>query len=329
MRMLAALRGEPLDRPPVWMMRQAGRYLPEYRELRARHSFTEAMRSPEVAAEITLQPLRRFELDGAIVFADIMTPLAAMGVDVEFAPGPRLVPLSIEKVARLPELEPAKIDYVAEAIARVRSALEPEIALIGFAGAPLTLLAYLLEGGGSQQWPGFRAGLHGSVVEEAVAVLGRAMGSYLSMQIAAGADLVQIFDTWAGLLPVERFVAVGVPTLSEIVSSVAAPSIYFAPGGGHLLEMLPVIGCAAIGVDWRQPMSALWERLPPRTVLQGNLDPAVLLTEPAAVRRATARVLADADRPGHIFNLGHGVLPGTPVENVAAMVDTVVTWRRQ
>jgi uroporphyrinogen decarboxylase len=310
-------------------MRQAGRYLPEYRELRARHSFREAMQDPTVAAEITLQPLRRFPLDAAIVFADIMTPLGAMGIDVEFAPGPRLMPLTVEEVARLPKFEPEKVDFVAETIARVRITADPEVAVIGFAGGPLTVLAYLLEGSGSQHWPQFRRAIHdgGKVLDEALAVLGGAMRGYFEMQIAAGADVVQIFDTWAGQLATDDFEAFGLPVVRDLIEGLEVPAIYFAPAASHLLDLVGSVGADALSVDWRHPLGAIWDRLGADTILQGNLDPSVLLSDLAIVRTKTERILAGADRPGHIFNLGHGVLPDTAVAAVEAVVETVVHWR--
>jgi uroporphyrinogen decarboxylase len=326
MRLLAALRRQPLERPPVWMMRQAGRYLPEYRRLRSRHSFEAAMTTPAVAAEITLQPLRRFQLDAAIVFADIMTPLAGMGVEIEFDPGPKLAPRAIDEVANLGELKVDRVGYVAETIQLVRAGLDPDIAVIGFAGGPATVLAYLLEGGGSQHFPNFRLAFHGGDPTEALTVLARAMRRYLQSQIEAGADVVQVFDTWAGLLDPAQFRRWALPAARETLSGLGVPTVYFAPGASHLLEVLPGVGATGYGVDWRFPLDESWRRLGQGQVIQGNLDPALLRSDPATVRAATGDLLElAAGRPGHVFNLGHGVLPDTPVENVAAMVETVVS----
>jgi uroporphyrinogen decarboxylase len=306
-------------------MRQAGRYLPEYRELRGRYSFDEAMRNPEVAAEISLQPLRRFPLDAAIIFSDIMTPLTAMGVGIGFDPGPRLAPLTVEDVARLDELDPAKVDFVAETIAKVRASVEKEVAVIGFAGGPATLLAYLIEGGGSQQFPNFRRAIHSEAAGEALAVLTRATRKYLAAQIEAGADVVQLFDTWAGLLSTNQFEQWALPAARRALAGLPVPTIYFAPGSTHLLEQFHLVDATAYGVDWRLPLGEAWRRVGHGFALQGNLDPALLLCDPETVRAATRRVLEEAaGRPGHIFNLGHGVLPETPVECVEAMVKTVV-----
>lgn len=323
MRLLAALNREPLDRPPVWMMRQAGRYLPEYQELRSRHTFHEAMTSPDLAAEITLQPLRRFRFDAAIVFSDIMTPLEAMGVPIEFTPGPKLSPLTLEQVGSLEPLEP--VPYVGETIQRVRAALDPEVAVIGFAGGPVTLLAYLLEGGGSRHFPALRRALHGDDPRPALSLLADSVATHLQAQVDAGAQVVQLFDTWAGLLSADQFQELAVPAARRALAPVSVPAIYFAPAASHLLDLMPGIDATALGVDWRLGLDRIWDRVGEGAVLQGNLDPAVLLTDPATVITATRRVLAQAGgRPGHVFNLGHGVLPATPVENVEAMVHTIL-----
>ena len=327
MRLLQALRRERLDRPPIWFMRQAGRYLPEYRELRAKHTFQEAVHTPEVAAEITLQPIRRFNLDAAIIFSDIMTPLEAMGVSVEFNPGPKLAPMTIEEVANLPEFDPTRVDFVAEAIVKVRSELPDEIALIGFAGAPITLLAYLLEGGGSKDFLALRGALKQDplIAGEALDKVGRAMSAYLQSQVDAGANAVQLFDSWAGILSIDDFVDFAVPAARAALEYQTVPTIYFAPHGPHLLNHFDVIDATAYGIDWRLPLDEAWKLVGDAYPIQGNLDPAVLLTNPERVRSAVADVLAEADgRPGHIFNLGHGINRYSPLENVAAMVQAVL-----
>lgn len=326
MRLLQALRGEPLDRPPVWFMRQAGRYLPEYRELRQTHSFEEAMSTPEVAAEITLQPMRRFPLDAAIVFADIMTPFGAVGLDVRFDPGPKLDPLRLEDIVRLPEFDPARAEFVAETISRVKKEVGPEVAVIGFAGAPTTLLAYLLEGSGSRNWPLLRRALYAPEVDAALAKLSEITNQYLSLQIAGGADAVQLFDSWAGIVSVRHFLEHTAPAARASLQGLAVPTIYFAPASSHLLDSFQRVEATAYGVDWRMDIDRAWDRVG-KTPLQGNLDPAVLLADVPTVVAETIRLLQTVDgRPGHIFNLGHGIFPGSPVDNVAAMVDTVVGW---
>lgn len=330
MRLIQALNREPLERPPIWFMRQAGRYLPEYRSLRARYGFEEAMRTPKVAAEISLQPIRRFPLDAAIIFSDIMTPLMAMGVPVVFDPGPKLSQMSIEDVARLGGLDPAKVDFVAETVSLVRAELDDSVATIGFAGGPTTLLAYLLEGGGSRHFPNLRRAFHGRDPGESLTVLAAAMRQYLTAQIDAGAQVVQLFDSWAGLLSVEQFERWAVPAARLALKGLAVPTIYFAPGAVHLLESFDAIGATAYGVDWRVPLDDAWGQVGVSHPIQGNLDPAILLSDEETVRKGTSRVLEGAaGRPGHIFNLGHGVLPDSPVENIETMVATVVGWAHQ
>ena len=326
MRLLQALRRQPLDRPPIWFMRQAGRYLPEYMELRQRHTFQEAVHTPGVAAEITLQPVRRFDLDAAIIFSDIMTPLEAMGIEVEFNPGPSLAPMSIEQVADLPEFDPVRVDFVAEAIGEVKAALPSSTALIGFAGAPTTLLAYLLEGGGSKEFLALRGALKSkpTIAQEALDKVGRAMSSYLQMQVDAGADVVQLFDSWAGILSVNDFVDFALPAARTALEYQTCPTIYFAPHGPHLLEHFEGVGATGYGVDWRLPLGRAWQRIGLSHPVQGNLDPAILMTNPDRIRSAVSEILTEADgRPGHIFNLGHGINRHSPVENVAAMVAAV------
>lgn len=325
LRLVEALHRRAVGRPPVWIMRQAGRYLPEYREIRRRHTFQEAVSTPAVAAELTLQPVRRFGMDGAIIFADIMTPLEAMGVEMTFDPGPRLSPMTAAEVAGLGELDLERVGFVAETVSRVRSAVPEATAVIGFAGAPVTLLAYLLEGGGSRDFLAFRAAVRRDpvTVTEALAVLARAMRRYLGLQVDAGADAVQLFDTWAGLLDRRSFEHLAVPAAASSLGGLAAPSVYFAPGAGHTLEVQAGIGAAGFGVDWRLPLDDAWERLGD-VAIQGNIDPAVLLTDPATIRGAVHDLLDRAGgRPGHVVNLGHGIDATTPPEHVGALVEAI------
>ncbi|MGH8946284.1 MAG: uroporphyrinogen decarboxylase [Acidimicrobiia bacterium] len=323
--LLAALEMQELSRPPVWIMRQAGRYLPEYRQLRERHSFQEAVSTPKIAAELTLQPVRRFGVDGAVIFADIMTPLQAMGVEIDFDPGPKLKPLSPEEVVGLPDLDPDRVAHVSQTIEMVRDQLPAETAVIGFAGAPVTLLAYLLEGGGSKDFMAMRAALRArpSLVEEALAKLASSMNAYLAVQVASGAEVVQLFDTWAGLLDRSGYERWALPAARQSLAGIAAPTIYFAPGAGHTLELQRKIGATGYGVDWRVPIGealATFDGLP----VQGNLDPAVLLSDPATIAREVKALLEEVGGwPGHIMNLGHGIDRRTPPENVAALVGAV------
>ncbi len=320
-----ALRLRPLPRPPVWIMRQAGRYLPEYRELREKHSFLEAVSTPEVAAEITLQPVRRFGMDAAVIFADIMTPLEAMGVEMSFDPGPKLRPHTLRQVLELPDLDTNRVDFVAETIRRVEVEVPSEVAVIGFAGAPITLLAYLLEGGGSKDFLAMRAALRADVTaaSEVLEKLARAMRSYLEMQVEAGAHVVQLFDTWAGLLDVATYESLAVPAARASLTGLDAPTIYFAPGSAHILDLQAKVGATGYGVDWRTPITQAWVRLGD-VAIQGNLDPAVLLSEPETIASEVKALLNQVDgRPGHIMNLGHGIDRHTPPENVTSFVEAV------
>lgn len=324
-RLVAALHRRPVDRTPVWIMRQAGRYLPEYRQLRARHSFQEAVATPAVAAEITLQPIRRFAMDGAVIFADIMTPLEAMGVGMTFDPGPRLRPHTLAEVIALGELDPDRVAFVGETIRRVRREAGDDVAVIGFAGAPMTLLAYLVEGGGSKEFMELRSAVRADPVAagEALDRLGRAMHAYLDLQVRAGADVVQLFDTWAGLFSRAAYRDLCLPAARTALTGLTAPTIYFAPGAGHTLDLQPGVDAAGYGVDWRVPIDEAWNELGD-VAIQGNVDPAVLRSGPAAIREAVADVRSRVGtRPGHIMNLGHGIDRHTPPEHVAAFVEAV------
>jgi uroporphyrinogen decarboxylase len=323
--LVAALELQPLPRPPVWIMRQAGRYLPEYREVREKHSFQEAVSTPSLAAEITLQPVRRFGMDGAVIFADIMTPLEAMGIEMEFDPGPKLEPLGLEEVTRLPDLDPDKVAHVAETVSMVRDEAPSETSVIGFAGAPITLLAYLLEGGGSREFMAMRAALWAepSLAAEALETLARSMRSYLSLQVEAGADVVQLFDTWAGLLGRDTYERFALPAARESLAGVTAPTIYFAPGAGHTLELQGKVGATGYGIDWRTPIADAFATLDGHAI-QGNLDPSVLLGDRETITGEVEQLLTEVGgRPGHIMNLGHGIDRRTPLENVAAFVEAV------
>jgi uroporphyrinogen decarboxylase len=326
--LVEALRRRPVSPTPVWVMRQAGRYLPEYREIRERHGFQESVSTPEIAAEITVQPIRRFAMDGAVIFADIMTPLEAMGIDMTFDPGPRLRCHSLGEIAELGDLDTERVGFVAETIRRTRDAIPDETAVIGFAGAPTTLLAYLVEGGGSRDFMAFRAALRAdpAAAEAALDTLARAMHAYLSLQVAAGADVVQLFDTWAGLLDVAAYTSLAAPAARSALDGLGVPRTYFAPGAGHTLEAQRAVGAEAYGVDWRLPIGETWDRLGDDVAVQGNLDPALLLTDPDTIRSAVRGLLDAVDgRPGHVVNLGHGIDRHTPPEHVTVLVEAVRT----
>jgi uroporphyrinogen decarboxylase len=331
-RFLRACRSEPVDRTPVWFMRQAGRYLPEYRELRGDRDILETVCAPELAVELTLQPLRRMELDAAILFSDIMVPLAGIGVGVEIRSG--VGPVIAEPfrsqadLSRLRPLEPeADVPHVLEAIRLLRKELR--VPLIGFAGAPFTLASYLVEGGPSRDHARTKALLHDEPetwrrLMEALAALGL---EHLRAQAAAGAQALQVFDSWVGALDpddYERAVLPATRTIFDGLADLDVPVIHFGVGTGELLPLLRSAGARVIGVDWRVPLDAAWARIGSDAAIQGNLDPAVCLASWDAVRGKALRVLDRAGgRPGHVFNLGHGVLPDTPVENLQRLVELV------
>jgi uroporphyrinogen decarboxylase len=328
--LLRAIRREAVPRRPLWIMRQAGRYLPEYREFRQRHSFKELAGDPALAAEVTLMPLKRFPLDAAIVFADIMSPMPALGIEFEFDPGP-VVAQPIRDAAgieRLAHPAPEEIaPEVIEALKLTRAALPASTALLGFCGAPWTLAAYLIEGRGAKDFPTLRA-FAAAQPELLDALLGRLsalMGEYLLQQAAAGADAVQIFDSWAGLLSRaswERLIRPHLQTLLETVGSAGVPRILFLQNAPHLMDAYASLPAEVLGVDWRVELSALQRRYPERAV-QGNLEPAILTAGPAATRVAAQELLATTAARGHIVNLGHGILPQTPLASVEALVEVV------
>jgi uroporphyrinogen decarboxylase len=328
-----AARGISGKTAPIWLRRQAGRYLPEYLEVKARSSFLEMTRTPSIAAEITLQPLRRFPLDAAIIFSDIMTPLEALGLKIEFSPGPSLAePLrsrtQIESLVLRDEIAP----FVGDALRIVKSDLAPEVGLIGFAGAPLTLAAYVIEGGGSKEYARFREFLRRepAAVHLLLEKLTELTIRYLRMQIDAGADAVQLFDSWAGLHDEPTYREFGLPYYKRIMQGIAglgAARMFFALGASHLMDPIAEIPCEVVGLDWRTDLRVARRQLPGRA-LQGNLDPAMLYAEPKALAAEARRILAAGSGGAHIFNLGHGIWPNTPLDAVAHLVETVHTYER-
>ncbi len=323
--LLAALRREPLDRPPVWVMRQAGRHLPEYRRLRKEHPFQEAVSDPEIATEITLQPIRRYGMDGAVIFADIMTPLEAMGVEMTFDPGPQLRPHTLDEIMSLPRFDSSAAAFVGETIRRVGSAVSDETAVIGFCGSPVTLLAYLLEGGGSKDFMKMRAALRAEPVKAMAAldVVAGAMNDYLGMQIEAGADAVQVFDSWVGVLGRGLVSDFAVPAARATIAGLEAPVIYFGPHAPHALDLFGSIGADAYGIDWRTSLTEARTALG-EVALQGNLDPSILFADHTVIRSEVARVKAEMSGfAGHVFNLGHGIDRNTDPDAVAVMVEAV------
>ncbi len=333
-RFLAACNRQPVDRPPVWVMRQAGRYLPEYMEVRAKHDFLEVCRSPELVTEVTMQPLRRFNLDAAIIFSDILVVPEAMGQQVTYPKGgPRLTPTirQASDLAQLKECEPEKdLAYVGDALRLMRQTMGEDRALLGFAGAPYTLATYMVEGGGSRhQEQTKRLALCDPVLmDELLERLADGVARFLKLQIEAGADAVQIFDTWAGDLSPTDFERLALKPARRVTAQLAdlgVPIIYFMNGIAAHLEAAADSGATALGIDWRLDLAEARRRTGGKMALQGNLDPLVL-SGPTAIIRERVRAIHDSldGAPGHIFNLGHGVLPTTPIEGVAAFVDAVV-----
>ncbi len=331
-RFLRACRREPVDRTPVWFMRQAGRYLPEYRKVRGDRDILDTCRHPDVVVEITLQPLRRMALDAAIVFSDIMVPLQAIGLPIRIASGTGPVveePIrSADDLARLRHLEPeADEPHLLEAIRLLRAELE--IPLIGFAGAPFTLASYLVEGGPSKDHARTKALMHGDPVTwgRLMEALASICAEHLRAQVAAGAQAVQVFDSWVGALDAEDYERAVLPhsaRVLEAVGELGVPSIHFGVVTGELLGQMARAGGDVIGLDWRVALDAGWERVGADRGVQGNLDPAVSLGPWGAVREKALGVLRRAGgRDGHVFNLGHGVLPLTPPETLQRLVDLV------
>ncbi len=333
-RFLRACRRQPVDRTPVWIMRQAGRYLPEYRRFRERLSFLEMCRRPEVAAEVTLQPLRRFDLDAAIIFSDILLVLQAAGVGLAFtdADGPVIkTPVRSRAQARriVTDHPEEDLGYVMDAIALVRRELAGRVPLIGFSGAPFTLASYLIEGGHSKNFERTK----GMMYEDPRLwhdLLGRItdlVGAYLRAQVGAGAQALQVFDSWVGCLSpgdYREYVYPHSRTLLTGLRGTGVPVIHFGTGTATFLPLMSKAGGDVIGVDWRVPLRTAWTAVGAGKGVQGNLDPVVLLGSRRLIRRRVGEVLAEAGgRAGHVFNLGHGVLPGTPVGNVACLVDAV------
>ena len=331
---LKACRREPTPYTPIWIMRQAGRYMTEYREIRQSTPFLTLCKTPELAAEVTLQPLERFDLDAAIIFADILLPLEPMGADLEFTAGEGPVihnPVrTAADVDRLRLVEPeADLPFVLEAIGLVRAELDGKAPLIGFAGAPFTLASYLIEGGASRHYLETKRIMYGAP-EAWDALMGKfaaVVSAYLNAQISAGVDAVQLFDSWVGCLSPSDYARYVLPHSKAVIAGLTpgVPVIHFGTGTATLLDLMREAGSDVIGLDWRVSLGEAWERLGPAEVaVQGNLDPVALHAPTSVLRGQVEAILkAAAGRPGHIFNLGHGVLPTTPVESVAALVDMV------
>ena len=328
-----ACRGERVERTPVWLMRQAGRYLPEYRAVRERCSFMELVKNPRLSAEVMLATVDRLGVDAAIIFSDLLPILEPMGMDLEFTAGegpvihnPIRGPDDVPRLRELDDLE--RLGFVMDCVRATRAGLDAALPVIGFAGAPFTLAGYCIEGGTSRAWLHTKTLMyrHEAAWHDLMDRLARGVSRYLVAQLDAGAQLVQLFDSWVGCLAPDDYRRYVLPhsRTALLAASRRAPVIHFATGNPALLPLLAEAGGSVIGIDWRIDLDAAWRQVGHDRAVQGNLDPAVLLADRETVRRRTAEVLARAGgRPGHIFNLGHGILPQTPVENVLELIATV------
>jgi uroporphyrinogen decarboxylase len=337
--LLRALLRQPTDYTPIWLMRQAGRYLPEYNETRRRAgSFLGLCKSPQFATEVTLQPLARFDLDAAILFSDILTVPDAMGLGLYFAEGegPKFErPLREEWEFRDLEVPDAytSLRYVLDAVSEIRRALDGDVPLIGFSGSPFTLACYMVEGGGSEDFRRIRTLLYcrPDLTHHLLDINARAVSAYLNAQIEAGAQAIMIFDTWGGTLPASAYREFSLRYMEQVIAELKhehdgerVPSIVFTKGGGLWLDEIADIGADAVGLDWTIDIGEARARAGDRVALQGNLDPMALFAEPEVVSREALRILDSYGRgSGHVFNLGHGISQFTPPEGVAALVDAV------
>jgi uroporphyrinogen decarboxylase len=326
-----ACRREAVERTPVWFMRQAGRSLPDYRELRKRHSLFEVCRQPELCAEVTLQPVRAHGVDAAVMFADIMLPVLGMGIDVELVEGVGPVierPIdSLADVERLRVPEPDEsVPFILEAVRLVRDELAPDLAVIGFAGGPFTVAGYLIEGKPTREFAKTKACMYGTpeVWHALMDKLADTFAPYLAAKVDAGADVVQLFDSWVGTLSADDYREFVAPYSRRVLAAVEVPTIHFGTGNLHLLGDMAAVGGDVMGLDWRVPIERGWEIVGPNRGVQGNLDPALLLGAWERAEAGTIGILeAVAGRHGHVFNLGHGVLPDTDPAVLGRLVELV------
>ncbi len=335
-RFLAALQRKPVDKTPIWIMRQAGRYLPEYRQVRQQAgNFLNLCQNPQLACEVTMQPLRRFDLDAAILFSDILTIPDAMGLGLYFAEGEgpcfKQAVTTAQDIAALPELDtPKQLSYVLETVERIKTALNNRLPLIGFSGSPWTLATYMVEGGASKEFLQIKKMLYSEpqTLHLLLTKLSDAVVDYLSAQIKAGVDAVQIFDTWGGVLTTPHYQQFSLHYLHDIVQRLQAvsnvPIILFTKGGGQWLPQIAKTGAAAVGVDWTWQIGKAFEQVGDQVALQGNLDPAALLGSPEQLKIEAENILRAVNgRPGHIFNLGHGISQHVNPDQVQVLVDAV------
>jgi uroporphyrinogen decarboxylase len=331
-RFVKACQAQPVDRTPVWFMRQAGRYMPEYRAVRKQYSLIEICKRPEVAADVTITAAEALGVDAAIIFADLLLPLEVMGLPFHFSPGEGPV---IERpirdqvdISRLRIDRTADLGYVAEAVRLVCKHFGPHLPVIGFCGAPFTLASYMIEGGGSRNYVNTKKMMYSSPAawDELMAKLVSVVSQYAAEQVRAGADVIQIFDSWVGCLSVDDYCRYVLPRTTELVRSLrkaGVPIIYFGTGSATLLPSMKQTGAEVIGLDWRIPLDEGWNAVGSGAV-QGNLDPVVLFADWKEIKPKAKEILRRAaGRPGHIFNLGHGILPETPVENVKVLAKFV------
>lgn len=335
---LRACRRQPVDRTPTWMMRQAGRYLPQYRAVRERASFLDLCHSPDLACEVTLQPIDEFGFDAAILFSDILIPLEAMGMELQFTPAP-VLPSPVRDRAAVDKLgvaDPgATMPFVLDAVRAIRKALADRVPLIGFAGAPFTMMTYAVEGGGSKTWSHTKSMMFADpkTAHALLDKLAASCASYLEAQVAAGAQAVQLFDSWAGILAPADFREFALRYARRVIEALrgsptwrdgGVPIIYFVNGCAPYLDDYAQSGADVLGVDWRVDIGEVRRRVGDGVALQGNMDPTCLFAPPDVIRERVRAVLdAVGDGPGHVFNLGHGVLPNTNPEHVRAMVEAV------
>ena len=330
--LVRACKGEPVETTPIWLMRQAGRYLPEYRRVRSQFDFMTVCKTPDLAVEVTLQPIRRFGFDGAILFSDILIPVDAMGLPVRFNPGPEVdTPVRTAKdVQALHRPDPTKeLSFVLETLRILKRELPPGVCLIGFAGGPFTLAAYMVEGESSKDFLLLKSLMYREPVtfHALMEKLSLVVSDYLSAQIDAGAQAVQLFDTWSGILSPRDYREFVLPHVRRIVDRVKTPGvpfILFGVGTGGLLELMKESGADVIGIDWRTSMKDARARLGPDQPLQGNLEPAVLYAPVEIIRDRAREILVDVGpQSAHVFNLGHGITPETPIEAVTELVRCV------
>jgi uroporphyrinogen decarboxylase len=328
-RFVKACRAQPVDRTPVWFMRQAGRYMPEYRAVRKQYSLIEICKKPEVAAEVTITAAEALSVDAAIIFADLLLPLEVMGLPFHFASGEGPIierPVREAKdIAALRADRAAELGFVSEAIRLVCKHFDKSLPVIGFCGAPFTLASYMIEGGSSRNYLHSKKMMYSSPAawDELLGKLVAVTSQYAAEQVRAGADVIQIFDSWVGCLSVEDYRRYVLPRTTELVRTLqktGVPIIYFGTETTALLAAMKETGAEVIGLDWRVPLDEGWRSLGNRGAVQGNLDPVLLFTDWKQLKARAEDILHQAGgRPGHIFNLGHGILPETPVENVKAL----------